>query len=114
MVSLNVITIVESSTDSHATIQETTFLKATDLCVLPRIGETIILSNYLLEVVDVHHIPMAMPRVYCALDIDVEGMLTADQLASVSRFMLDAGWSIINSEIRGKTDEELAESRRLN
>ena len=114
MIPIKVHVVVQSSVSNVEHIQDTVFSKGQDLLAVPRIGESLLIGNYVLDVIDVMHQQLSPIVIYAALSMSSEEMLNEEQIKTLSAHMLHAGWMITESNIHERSDDERVEIRRLN
>lgn len=113
MIPIHLNVLVQSSVANKGHIKETLFTKGLDLMALPRIGETVLVGNYVLEVVDVMHSQLAPIKIYGVFSMASEDLVTEDQMAVLSQSLRHGGWQVEDSSIRERNDAEV-DTRRLN
>ena len=106
MIPLTILMTCASQTDRQEVIRETAFKKNFDFIVVPRIGETILLSNYVVEVFDVLHAPMVPPRVFAAISLHSDDLPTDAQMQMLSMHLTQQGWIIEEVAERERSPEE--------
>lgn len=100
-------TLIYSSTGDPKTIQETVFSRTSDLMAVPRIGETVLINNYLLEVADVMHSPLSPVKVFTSFLLNDDAIPDEDQLKMVAHALTAQGWTIEDSITRLRDDDEI-------
>jgi hypothetical protein len=106
MIPLKLHTIVVSSTDDVEMVQETVFSKGMDSVAVPRIEESVLLNNYLMQVVDVMHSPMMPVDIYAQFSLISEDMLNAEQIKVLTKQLILDGWTVENSNVRPREEGE--------
>ena len=100
-------TLIYSSTSDPNTIQETVFSRTSDFMVVPRVGETVLINNYLLEVADVMHSPLSPVKVFTSFLLNDDTIPDEDQLKMVTHALTAQGWSLEDSITRPRDEDEI-------
>ena len=106
MTPITILMTCVSQTDRLEVLRETAFKKNFDFLVVPRVGETIMVSNYVIEVFDVLHAPMLPPRIFASIGLHSDDLPTEAQMQMISMHLTQQGWHVEEVAERERSPEE--------